>query len=179
MLSNSYTEIYTFHCRLHMVFSSPRHLIAASACIIVMEIVYRMDFSLTGFVICSLILGFGMFWILIILFEFIFQYAFFSALSLFFCLLIINITCSLQWNYVGIYEATSLERNRKDSTRKSDLLNEEFDNPIEMSSLPTWSTCILNFSFWNMTLFTLFIRVFAFQPGASVLIIQRKIGKIC
>ncbi|CAK8533217.1 unnamed protein product [Lathyrus sativus] len=81
--------------RLHMVFSSPRHLMAASACIIVMEMVYKMDFSLTGFVICSLILGFG------------------------------------------IYEATSLERNRKDSTRKSDLLTEEFDNPIEMSSLPT------------------------------------------
>jgi hypothetical protein len=50
-----------FHCRLHMVFSSPRHLMAASACIIVMEIAYKMDFSLAGFVICSLILGFGMF----------------------------------------------------------------------------------------------------------------------
>jgi hypothetical protein len=44
-----------------MVFSSPRHLMAASACIIVMEIAYKMDFSLAGFVICSLILGFGMF----------------------------------------------------------------------------------------------------------------------
>ncbi|KEH25351.1 nodulin MtN21/EamA-like transporter family protein [Medicago truncatula] len=81
--------------RLHMVFSSPRHLMAASACIIVMEIVYKMDFSLAGFVICSLILG------------------------------------------LGIYQATALERNRKDSVRNSDLSNGEFDNQIQMSSLPT------------------------------------------
>ncbi|XP_057445556.1 uncharacterized protein LOC130737733 isoform X2 [Lotus japonicus] len=81
--------------RLHMVFSSPRHLMVASACIIIMEIVYKMDFSLTGFVICCLILGFG------------------------------------------IYQATSLERNRKDSTRNSDLSNGEFDDQIQMSSLPT------------------------------------------
>ncbi|XP_014491465.1 uncharacterized protein LOC106753759 isoform X1 [Vigna radiata var. radiata] len=45
--------------RLHMVFSSPRHLAAASACIIIMENVYKMDFSLAGFTICCLILGFG------------------------------------------------------------------------------------------------------------------------
>ncbi|KAL5153357.1 hypothetical protein HKD37_19G052923 [Glycine soja] len=44
--------------RLHMVFSSPRHLAAAGACIIIMEKVYKMDFSLTGFTICCLILGF-------------------------------------------------------------------------------------------------------------------------
>ncbi|KAK7266797.1 hypothetical protein RIF29_19453 [Crotalaria pallida] len=81
--------------RLHMVFSSPRHLMAAGACIIIMEIVYKMDFSLTGFVICCLILGFG------------------------------------------IYEATSLEHNRKDSIRNSDLSSGEFDNQIQMSSLPT------------------------------------------
>ncbi|CAJ2666000.1 unnamed protein product [Trifolium pratense] len=81
--------------RLHMVFSSPRHLMAASACIIVMEIAYKNDFSLAGFVICSLILGFG------------------------------------------IYEATSLERNRKDSIRNSDLSSGEFDSPVQMSSLPT------------------------------------------
>ncbi|XP_004516665.1 uncharacterized protein [Cicer arietinum] len=81
--------------RLHMVFSSPRHLMAASACIIVMEIVYKMDFSLTGFVICSLILGFG------------------------------------------IYEATALERSKKDSIRNSKLSSGEFDNPTDMSSLPT------------------------------------------
>ncbi|XP_027358423.1 uncharacterized protein LOC113867352 [Abrus precatorius] len=81
--------------RLHMVFSSPRHLAVAGACIIVMEIVYKMDFSLTGFMICCLILGFG------------------------------------------IYEATSLERNRKDSIRNSDLSNGEFDDQIQMSPLPT------------------------------------------
>lgn len=32
----------------------------AGGCIIVMEMVYKMDFSLIGFIICSLILGFGM-----------------------------------------------------------------------------------------------------------------------
>nr|DAD31818.1 TPA_asm: hypothetical protein HUJ06_010669 [Nelumbo nucifera] len=46
--------------RLHMVFSSPRHLMVAGGCIIIMEIVYKMDFSLLGFLICSIILGFGM-----------------------------------------------------------------------------------------------------------------------
>ncbi|RDX61522.1 hypothetical protein CR513_60241, partial [Mucuna pruriens] len=76
--------------RLHMVFSSPRHLAVAGACIIIMEIVYKMDFSLMGFTICCLILGFG------------------------------------------IYEATSLDRNRKDSIRNSDLSNGEFDNQIQM-----------------------------------------------
>ncbi|TKY46512.1 membrane protein [Spatholobus suberectus] len=81
--------------RLQMVFSSPRHLAVAGACIIIMEIVYKMDFSLTGFTICCLILGFG------------------------------------------IYEATSLERNRKDSIRNSDLPNGEFDNQMQMSPLPT------------------------------------------
>ncbi|KAJ4825606.1 hypothetical protein Tsubulata_022678 [Turnera subulata] len=47
--------------RLHMVFSSPRHLLVASACIIVMEVVYKMNFSLPGFIFCSLILGFGIY----------------------------------------------------------------------------------------------------------------------
>lgn len=45
--------------RLHMVFSSPRHLVVAGGCIIVLETLYKMDFSLPGFAICSLILGFG------------------------------------------------------------------------------------------------------------------------
>ncbi|KAI4366994.1 hypothetical protein MLD38_022782 [Melastoma candidum] len=45
--------------RLHMVFSSPRHLMVAGVSILVMEIVYQMDFSLPGFLLCSLILGFG------------------------------------------------------------------------------------------------------------------------
>ncbi|GAV89544.1 hypothetical protein CFOL_v3_32958 [Cephalotus follicularis] len=79
--------------RLHMVFSSPRHLMVAGGCIIVMEIVYKMDFSLLGFLICCLILGFG------------------------------------------IYQATSLERGRKDSFRKSDtdMLGDE----LQMTTLPT------------------------------------------
>jgi len=33
----------------------------AGGCIIVMEIMYKMDFSLPGFLICCAILGFGMF----------------------------------------------------------------------------------------------------------------------
>lgn len=45
--------------RLHMVFSSPRHLMVAGGCIIVMELVYKMDFSLPGFLICAAILSFG------------------------------------------------------------------------------------------------------------------------
>ncbi|QCD93385.1 Cation efflux protein [Vigna unguiculata] len=81
--------------RLHMVFSSPRHLAAASACIIIMENLYKMDFSLAGFTICCLILGFG------------------------------------------IHEATSLELNRKDSIQNSDSSIREFDDPIQMSPLPT------------------------------------------
>jgi hypothetical protein len=99
-----------------------------------MEIAYKMDFSLAGFVICSLILGFGMFWILDILLNLYFNKHFFSSLSFF---SLINVKHYLQWNYVGIYEATSLERNRKDSIRNSDLSNGEFDNPVQMSSLPT------------------------------------------
>lgn len=47
--------------RLHMVFSSPRHLMVAGGCIIILEIIYKMDFSLPGFIICSLILGFGIY----------------------------------------------------------------------------------------------------------------------
>lgn len=54
-------------CRLHLVFSSPRHLMVAGGCIIVMELSYKMDFSLAGFLICSLILGVGMLIILIII----------------------------------------------------------------------------------------------------------------
>ncbi|KAJ4902327.1 hypothetical protein Rs2_16278 [Raphanus sativus] len=76
--------------RLHMVFSSPRHLMVAGACIIVMEIAYEMDFSLPGFIVCCLVLGFG------------------------------------------IYEATSLERSKKDSSIKSEdgpngILGNDFD----------------------------------------------------
>ncbi|KAL3813255.1 hypothetical protein ACJIZ3_014523 [Penstemon smallii] len=45
--------------RLHMVFSSPRHLMVAGGCIIIMEIVFKMDFSLPGFLLCAAILSFG------------------------------------------------------------------------------------------------------------------------
>ncbi|KAK4747714.1 hypothetical protein SAY87_014300 [Trapa incisa] len=81
--------------RLHMVFSSPRHLAAAGACIIVMEIFYKMDFSLPGFLLCCLILGFG------------------------------------------IYEATSLERSRRESFHKSDLSDSVLRDEVQMSPLPT------------------------------------------
>ncbi|GAA0185960.1 transporter [Lithospermum erythrorhizon] len=81
--------------RLHMVFSSPRHLMVAGVCIILMEIVYKMDFSLPGFFVCAAILGFG------------------------------------------IYEATSLDRVRKDSFMKSDGLDGILDDGVLMSSLPT------------------------------------------
>lgn len=73
---------------------------------------------------------------------------------------------------VGIYEATSLEHNRKDSTRNSDLSNGEFDDHIQMSSLPTWSICMIKFSLWNMNLcqfvYMVFICVYGFLPWASV-----------
>ncbi|PPS00761.1 hypothetical protein GOBAR_AA19903 [Gossypium barbadense] len=81
--------------KLHMVFSSPRHLMAAAGCIIVMEIAYKMDFSLAGFLICSSILG------------------------------------------IGIYEATTLERCRKDSLQKPEISNGMLDDELEMPSLPT------------------------------------------
>lgn len=45
--------------RLHMVFSSPRHLLVAGGCVIVMEIAYKMDFSFLGFLFCGAILSFG------------------------------------------------------------------------------------------------------------------------
>lgn len=81
--------------RLHMVFSSPKHLMVAGGCIIVMEILYKMDFSLAGFIICCAILGFG------------------------------------------IYEATSLERPRRDSHQTPDASEDLFEDQIQMSSLPT------------------------------------------
>lgn len=81
--------------RLHMVFSSPRHLMVAGGSIILLEIVYKMDFSLVGFVICCSILGFG------------------------------------------IYEATSLDRSRKDSSRNHDTSNGLLDDQDQMPSLPT------------------------------------------
>ncbi|KAF3788836.1 hypothetical protein EJ110_NYTH20166 [Nymphaea thermarum] len=47
--------------RLHMVVSSPRHLMVSAVCIIIMAIMYQMDFSLIGFLVCSIVLGVGIF----------------------------------------------------------------------------------------------------------------------
>ncbi|XP_023525616.1 zinc transporter 5-like isoform X4 [Cucurbita pepo subsp. pepo] len=80
--------------RLHVVFSSPRHLVVAGGSIILLETVYKMDFSLIGFIICCSILGFG------------------------------------------IYEATSLDRSRKDSSHNHDTSNGLLDRD-QMSPLPT------------------------------------------
>ncbi|XP_026402899.1 uncharacterized protein LOC113298384 [Papaver somniferum] len=80
--------------RLHMVFSSPRHLMVAGGCIIVMEIMYKMDFSLPGFLICSTILGFG------------------------------------------IFEATSLERIKKDAPQPLDMSDGAFETQNQGLSLP-------------------------------------------
>lgn len=81
--------------RLHMVFSSPRHLMVAGGCLILMEIFYKMDFSLPGFLICCILLGFG------------------------------------------IYEATSLERGKKDNLNNIDVGNGLFDDQSQRSPLPT------------------------------------------
>ncbi|XP_021763567.1 zinc transporter 5-like [Chenopodium quinoa] len=81
--------------RLHMVFSSPKHLMVAGGCIIVLEILYKMDFSLAGFIICCALLGFG------------------------------------------IYEATSLERPRRDHQTLEPSENLFEEDQIQMSSLPT------------------------------------------
>lgn len=81
--------------RLHMVVSSPKHLMVAGGAIIVMEILYQMDFSLLGFLVCCAILG------------------------------------------LGIHEATSLERGRRDSSPTADLLEGPLEDNSQMSPLPT------------------------------------------
>ncbi|KAG1347075.1 hypothetical protein COCNU_06G009040 [Cocos nucifera] len=81
--------------RLHLVFSSPRHLMISGGCIIIMEILYKMDFSLLGFLICSLILGFG------------------------------------------IFEATSLERSKRDHLDPQDIPDGTFQSQLQMSPLPS------------------------------------------
>ncbi|KAJ4767895.1 zinc transporter [Rhynchospora pubera] len=47
--------------RLHIVFSSPRHLMATACCIILMETLYGFNFSVLGFLLCTAILGFGIY----------------------------------------------------------------------------------------------------------------------
>ncbi|ERN03988.1 hypothetical protein AMTR_s00079p00134600 [Amborella trichopoda] len=81
--------------RLHLVVSSPRHLMVTGICIIVLEIAYKRDFSILGFLICSLFLG------------------------------------------VGIYEATSLERTKKDPIHLEGLPDGAFDSQMPLSPLPT------------------------------------------
>ncbi|XP_071707644.1 uncharacterized protein [Rutidosis leptorrhynchoides] len=80
--------------KLHMVFSSPRHIMVAGGCLIAMEVFYKMDFSLPGFLICCILLGFG------------------------------------------TYEATSLERGKKDNFNSTDLTNGIFEDPNQRSPLP-------------------------------------------
>uniref|UniRef100_A0A803LAW2 Uncharacterized protein n=1 Tax=Chenopodium quinoa TaxID=63459 RepID=A0A803LAW2_CHEQI len=99
--------------RLHMVFSSPKHLMVAGGCIIVLEILYKMDFSLAGFIICCALLGFV-------------NMVFALALTRF-----------LQAPGLGIYEATSLERPRRDHQTLEPSENLFEEDQIQMSSLPT------------------------------------------
>jgi hypothetical protein len=49
-----------------------------TGCIIVLEISYKMDFSLLGFLLCSVILGFGEFRGLISMTEFPIFFSYFS-----------------------------------------------------------------------------------------------------
>ncbi|CAL5370815.1 unnamed protein product [Camellia sinensis] len=117
--------------RLHMVFSSPKHLMVAGGCIIVMEIVYKMDFSLLGFLICSTILGFGMYknMVFVILVTTVLS---FPELAEKICSRPLAIIARRR-----IYEATSLERVSKDSLQNSDPSNGIFEDQIRMASLPT------------------------------------------
>ncbi|KAG9454137.1 hypothetical protein H6P81_007041 [Aristolochia fimbriata] len=50
-------NIFALDCILHLVFSSTRHLVISGGCIIIMESLYKMDFSLPVFLICSTILA--------------------------------------------------------------------------------------------------------------------------
>lgn len=47
--------------RLYIFVASPRHLLVTSGCVMALEIIYGMDFSLLGFLICSSLLGLGIF----------------------------------------------------------------------------------------------------------------------
>lgn len=48
-----------------------------------------------------------------------------------------EILCLILPKLVGIYEATTLERGRKDSLQKSEISNGMLDDELEMPSLPT------------------------------------------
>ena len=47
--------------RLHLIASSLKHLMVNACCSIVLEVLYKTYFSLIGFLMCSSILGLGMF----------------------------------------------------------------------------------------------------------------------
>ncbi|KAH8936196.1 hypothetical protein BDL97_17G072500 [Sphagnum fallax] len=47
--------------RLHVVVASPQHLLVTAAGIIILELLYGMDFSLLGFTLCTSVLGLGIY----------------------------------------------------------------------------------------------------------------------
>ncbi|KAI5066840.1 hypothetical protein GOP47_0017368 [Adiantum capillus-veneris] len=47
--------------RLHISVASPKHLLVTSGCISILELIYGMDFSFLGFLICASLLGLGIF----------------------------------------------------------------------------------------------------------------------
>lgn len=44
-------------------------------------------------------------------------------------------------DFIGIYEATSLERGKRDNAHSADLADEIFEDQNQKSPLPTWSIC--------------------------------------
>ena len=50
--------------RLHVLVASPKHLLVTAGCLFLLELIYRMDFSVLGFLICASLLGFGKFYII-------------------------------------------------------------------------------------------------------------------
>ena len=45
--------------RLHVLVASPKHLSVTTGCLFLLELLYRMDFSVLGFLMCASCLGFG------------------------------------------------------------------------------------------------------------------------
>ncbi|XP_024541896.1 uncharacterized protein LOC9646989 isoform X3 [Selaginella moellendorffii] len=61
MVAGFYVDNYAEE-RLHILATSSEHLLVTSVLLIVLELViYQMDFSLVGFLICSSLLGFGIY----------------------------------------------------------------------------------------------------------------------
>ncbi|KAK4393615.1 hypothetical protein Sango_1832300 [Sesamum angolense] len=145
--------------RLHMVFSSPRHLLVAGGCVIVMEISYKMDFSLPGFLLCAAILGFAAYvsetlpilaknnflmsnicisYFLILMVGRVMAHEIIHMVSrvTLICLPFATLIVELDDGH-RIHEATSLDRTRKDSLQSSDISNGVYEDRIQMSALPT------------------------------------------